>query len=227
MGLHEQAQAGPGSAGRIGELVIEAHDDAEAVGLAGELGALHAAAHAGTAQQDEPFYSAEQFADRLQGYLASPGFRLVTARAGDDLVGYVFGYVLPVGTRWWLGLLDPAPEEFTIETGSRTFALNELHVRADYRGVGVASAMHATLLAGGQQERVTVLVRADNPALNQYEHWGYEQIGRLQPSPDSPQYLGLVLTPSAGESADHDVVRSAPSGPEDAPAHPGDLLNPA
>ncbi len=219
MGLHEQA--------RVDELVIEARDAAEAAGLAGQLSALHAAAHAGTAQQDEPFYSAERFAERLHSYLTSPGFRLVTARAGDDLVGYVFGYVLPVGTRWWLGLLDPAPEEFTTETGSRTFALNELHVRADHRGVGVASAMHAALLAGGQQERVTVLVRADNPALAQYEHWGYEQIGRLQPSPDSPRYLALVLTLSAGESADDEALRTAPAGPEDPPAHPGDLLNPA
>ena len=117
----------------------------------------------------------------------------------------------------------------------------------------MASALHTAVLAGGQQERATVLVRAQNPALAQYEHWGYEQVGRLQPSPDSPQYLALVLptpvddSPGPGfdpwgvdgdewpEDGDDDqsdeageqVVRNAPAGPDDVPAHRGDLLNPA
>jgi len=178
---------------------IERHDASAAIALADELGALYAAAYAGTPQADDPFYSANRFTERLNGYIKAPGFRLVTARAGagNALIGYAFGYVLPPGAKWWNGLLDATPEGFTTETGSRTFALNELHVRADHRGSGVASAMHAKLMEADGHERATVLVRPENPALNLYEHWGYRPIGRLKPYPDSPEYLALVL-PLAG-----------------------------
>jgi ribosomal protein S18 acetylase RimI-like enzyme len=85
------------------------------------------------------------------------------------------------------------PEGFTTETGTRTFALNELHVRADCRGSGVASSLHSKLLESGQYERATVLVRPENPALSLYWHWGYREIGKLKPYPDSPLYLAMVL----------------------------------
>ena len=178
----------------IHDLVIEKHDGNQAAVLADELGALYAAAYAGTPQADNPFYSADRFAERLHGYIKAPGFRLVTARAGGDLIGYAFGYVLPVSARWWAGLLDTPPAGFTTETGSRTFALNELHVRADHRGSGVASKLHSKLLETGSHERATVLVRPENPALHQYEHWGYHPVGRLKPYPDSPEYLAMVLS---------------------------------
>lgn len=168
-------------------------DGSAASALADELGALYAAAYLGTPQQDDPFYSADRFADRLNGYITSPGFTLVTARAGGDLIGYAFGYVLPVAARWWSGLVDAPPDGFTTETGTRTFALNELHVRADHRGSGVASELHTKLLESGPYERATVLVRPENSALTLYEHWGYRGIGRLKPYLDSPEYLALVL----------------------------------
>jgi ribosomal protein S18 acetylase RimI-like enzyme len=177
----------------ISDLAIEPHDGRAAAALADELGALYAAAYIGTPQENDPFYSAARFAERLNGYIKSPGFALVTARTGADLIGYAFGYALPVGARWWNGLLDTPPEGFTTETGTRTFALNELHVRADCRGSGVASALHSKLLESGQYERATVLVRPENPALSLYRHWGYREIGKLKPYPDSPIYLAMVL----------------------------------
>jgi ribosomal protein S18 acetylase RimI-like enzyme len=177
----------------ISDVVIERHDGRAAAALADELGALYAAAYHGTPQENDPFYSAAQFAERLNGYIKSPGFALVTARAGTSLIGYAFGYALPVGARWWNGLIGTPPEGFTTETGTRTFALNELHVRADRRGSGIASELHSNLLESGQYERATVLVRPENSAVDQYRHWGYRQVGRLKPYLDSPEYLALVL----------------------------------
>lgn len=178
------------------DLVLYRHTSGQARDLADELGGLFAAAYAGTPQENDPFYSAERFAQRLHGYIKSPGFALVTARTGQnsDLIGYAFGYLLPPGARWWDGLLEAQSEDVITETGSRTFALNELHVRADHRGEGVASALHSELLsAAAPQERATVLVRPDNPARQQYEHWGYRKLGQLKPYPDSPTYLALLL----------------------------------
>jgi ribosomal protein S18 acetylase RimI-like enzyme len=176
-----------------GDVSLERHDGSAALELIDELGALYAAAYAGTPQEKDPFYSAERFADRLHKYLSSSGFALVTARSGKELIGYAFGYLLPPESRWWAGLLDQQPPEFTEETGARTFALNELHVRGDHRGSGVASKLHSVLLSEGPQSRATVLVRPENPARNQYEHWGYHPVGRLKPFEDSPTYLALIL----------------------------------
>jgi ribosomal protein S18 acetylase RimI-like enzyme len=171
---------------------IARHDADDARDLAEQLGALYAAAYVGTPQETDPFYSAERFAERLHGYAAAPGFRLITAETGGELIGYAFGYLLPAGARWWNGLQDDVPADMTAESGRRTFALCELHVRADQRGHGVASRLHQQL-AAGDHERLTVLVRPDNPALAVYQRWGYRQLGRLQPYPDSPVYLALLL----------------------------------
>jgi ribosomal protein S18 acetylase RimI-like enzyme len=176
------------------DLLVEHHDQADALALADELGALYAAAYVGTPQGEDPFYSAERFAERLAGYIKAPGFALVIARDDAELIGYAFGYLLPTGARWWDGLLDPTEDSFTTETGSRTFALCELHVRADLRGHGVASTIHTELVTNRRHtERATVLVRPDNPALALYQRWGYQPVGRLKPYPDSPTYTALVL----------------------------------
>ncbi len=176
----------------IGGLTLVHQDGAQALAVAHELGGLYAEVYRGTPQETDPFYSAARFAERLPGYARAPGFRLVVAREGGALVGYAFGYRLPAGSRWWEGLVDPVPDGFTEESGHRTFALCELHVRADWRGKGLASRLHAELLKV-DAERATVLVRQDNPALNIYTHWGYEQVGRLQPYADSPVFAALVL----------------------------------
>jgi ribosomal protein S18 acetylase RimI-like enzyme len=171
---------------------ITRHAADDARELADRLGALYAAAYVGTPQETDPFYSAERFAERLRGYTAAPGFRLITAETGGDLIGYAFGYLLPAGARWWNGLQDDVPADVTAESGRRTFALCELHIRADQRGQGVASQLHRELLVG-DHERLTVLVRPDNLALEIYQGWGYRPIGRLQPYSDSPVYIALLL----------------------------------
>jgi GNAT superfamily N-acetyltransferase len=172
---------------------VDLYDAATSASLVDDLTALHVASIAGTPQEHDPFVAPERFRERLIGYMGSPAFALATARDGADLVGYAFGYGLPSGARWWEGLLDPVPDGFTTETGSRTLAVNEIHVRADHRGRGVASAVHGRLLTSGSWERATLLARADNPALQRYEHWGYRSVGRLQPFPDAPEYVALVL----------------------------------
>jgi ribosomal protein S18 acetylase RimI-like enzyme len=177
----------------VGALTLRHHDGDEAGRAGGELAALYRLAYVGTVREHDPFYSAERFIERFEGYRAAPGFELVTAHEDQQLVGYLFGYALPPGARWWNGLLDPVPDGFTDETGHRTFALNELHVGAERRGLGVASTLHGELIDHRDEERVTVLVRPENPARATYLHWGYGVVGRLQPFPDAPVYDALVL----------------------------------
>jgi GNAT superfamily N-acetyltransferase len=164
-----------------------------AASLTDDLVTLQQIGIAGTPEAEDPFESPAKFAERLTRYIASPGFALVTGRRSGDLVGYAFGYVLPPEARWWEGLLDPVPAGLLVETGSRTFAVNEIHVHPAHRGRGIATGVHSRLVHSGTWERATLLVRQDNPARDQYTHWGYQPISRLQPFPDSPIYLALVL----------------------------------
>lgn len=183
-----------------------------------DLARTYREAYIGTPQEHDPFYSAERFAERFNGYASAPGFELVTAHEGERLAGYVFGYALPRTSRWWAGLLDPPPRGLTDETGSRTFGLNELHVTAGLRGRGVASLLHHELIVHRPEARATILVRPENPARATYLHWGYQLLGRLQPYPDSPVYDALILDlpHTAGDPASPSRPRR-PSGPRGSP----------
>lgn len=168
-------------------------DGDEACLIADELAGTYLAAYVGTPQEHDPFYSAGRFVQRFRGYACAPQFELVTAHDREHLAGYAFGYALQPTSRWWAGLVDPPADGLTEETGSRTFALNELHVAAPWRGRGVASLLHRELLSHRSEARTTILVRPENPARATYLHWGYQLLGRLQPYPDSPVYDALIL----------------------------------
>src|SRR6266511_485703 len=155
-----------------------------------ELIAVHVDARAELL--DQPFYSAERFWERFEGYLQGPGFDLVTGRLGGHLVGYAFGSTLPADTRWWSGI-EGADPNLTEETGNRTFAFREILVRKAFQHRGYAHQLHNELLANRSEERATLLVRGDNPARLLYARWGWSQVGFLQPYPDSPRFESTVL----------------------------------
>jgi ribosomal protein S18 acetylase RimI-like enzyme len=141
-----------------------------------------------------PFYSAERFVERVRGYLRAPGFELVAAYVDNEPIGQAFGYALPPNARWWEGLTTPMTEGFTVETGDRTFALNELMVVPDRQRMGVAHALHDDLLNGRQEQRATLLVREDNASAQQaYIRWGWEKVGKLRPYPDAPHFDAMIL----------------------------------
>jgi acetyltransferase (GNAT) family protein len=152
------------------------------------------------ADLDGPFGAVETFARRLDGYAAAPGFGCVLGREHGTVVGYAFGYPLPVGARWWLGLTDAVPAAEIAETGRRTFALNELMVRAPWRGTGAAYTIHEALLAGRTEERATLLVDPTHPkVLALYERWGYRVLSDLRPAwPDAPLLTVMVREPISG-----------------------------
>jgi GNAT superfamily N-acetyltransferase len=127
---------------------------------------------------DKAFYSKERAAERIRGYLRSPGFEIVIAYADGQPIGQAFGYALPATSRWWTGLTgDALPEGFTTESGSRTFAFNELMVLPEWQGQHIAHALHDELLRGRSEERATILVREDNvPARTAYFRWGWRNV---------------------------------------------------
>lgn len=125
--------------------------------------------------------------------VTSPNFRLVLARRADEIIGFAFGVQLEAGTGWWDGALTPLPEDITAEYPGRTFAIIEIAVRPRYRQRGVARRMHAKLIDGLTEERVTLLVRPDAPApWHAYQSWGYRPVGQIQPFPGGPVYDAMI-----------------------------------
>ncbi|GAA1784277.1 hypothetical protein GCM10009682_03080 [Luedemannella flava] len=144
---------------------------------------------------ENQFFAEGRFWERLEAYAQRPGFGLVMAYdAGDDLVGYALGYPLPADSRWWHGLLADLDQELIAEDGTRTFALNYIMVRRDFRRRGVARELHNALKRSRPERRMTLLVLPDNvAAVLAYRAWGWQRIGELQPFRDGPTYDAMIL----------------------------------
>ncbi|MFI6699798.1 GNAT family N-acetyltransferase [Streptomyces sp. NPDC050509] len=142
-----------------------------------------------------PFHDVERFDERLTAYAARPGWTAALGRDGDEVAGFCFGMALGAGTGWWSSMTTPLPGAYTREDGRRTVALNEIVVRKQWRGRGVARRIHDTWLSRRTEERVTLLVdpTAGNGAVQAvYEAWGYEKVGEQQPFPDSPVFASMT-----------------------------------
>jgi len=140
----------------INGLRLERLDATVAEKLADELADLYREVYgAQEPQASNPFYSRERFLERLAGYQRAPGYTLITARdASDELVAFLYGYPLPPGSRWWSVLQPQPPADFVAEDGTRSFAINDMVVRPDWRRRGVARALHDEIRAEHPGKRV-------------------------------------------------------------------------
>ncbi|MCQ6246125.1 hypothetical protein [Streptomyces malaysiensis] len=82
----------------------------------------------------DPFNAVDLFDERLTRYASRGGWEAIIGYNGEEPVGYVFGVPLGPGSVWWSSMRQLPPEDFTWETGSRTFAVNEILVRKRWRG---------------------------------------------------------------------------------------------
>ena len=147
----------------------------------------------------DPFDTPAEFMRRFDAYTdptRSSGFELVLARVHGKPAGQIWGWPLSARSGWWGGLrLDEGDADaFTAEDGTRTFALSEIMVCAEYTGQGVASALHDELLDHRTEQRATLLVEPDNErAYRTYRGWGWRRVGALKPNwPDAPQFDVLI-----------------------------------
>jgi len=176
------------------DIVLFHHDGDETMRLADELADAFTE-HYDMVHPGDPFHSRQRFLGRLAGYTRAPRFEMVTARQDAALAGYTFGYGLPPHARWWNGLVTDVPERFTDERdGTRSFALNELLVRAPLRGRNLGRRLVDALLAERTEERAVLLAEPGNTAAQgRYRAWGWRKVGELQPFPDSPRFDSLVI----------------------------------
>jgi ribosomal protein S18 acetylase RimI-like enzyme len=177
--------------GNPAELAIERHDARGLHERKDDVLAVYQEVYA--ERLSDPFFYPARFWNRLESYASRDGFQLVTGRLDGDLIGFTLGETLPAGTGWWRNLTGDVDPDLLRETGSRTFAINELMVRPRWRRRGYAKVLSDALLAGRGEERATLLVWADNTAAyTAYLSWGFRTIGQIQPFDDSPVYDAMV-----------------------------------
>jgi ribosomal protein S18 acetylase RimI-like enzyme len=166
-------------------LAFELLDGARAGEHADEFRALHAEVYA-----DPPYRCDDDgaaFAARFRVQRRQPGFALAQARSGGYLVGFAAGMPLRPSTSWWRGLTAPLPEDVTAERPGRTFALNDLLVRASWRRQYIAETLCDLLLDGRTEERATLTVLpAAAPAQSAFRRWGWRKVGRSREDPGAP-----------------------------------------
>ncbi|WP_349878821.1 GNAT family N-acetyltransferase [Micromonospora sp. HUAS YX12] len=165
---------------------------AEAEKVLTQLVDVYLDAHA----DDGPLYTAERYERQLAAHVPRPGWAAVTAWAGDELVGYIYGFPLGADTRWWDGIQGSMSSGFTDENGRRTFGVSELVVRRSWQRRGIARALHDELMGSRAEERAALLVRPDNAAAQHaYDAWGWQPVGRLRPSWDGAPLFEVRTKP--------------------------------
>jgi GNAT superfamily N-acetyltransferase len=177
------------------DVSIETAGGHEACALAGTVCSLYEAVFS-----LPPFNGdAAEFANQRSYYpemTRRPGFRLTTARAAEQCVGFGYGFLMPADTHWWDGLAEPLNTELTEETGQRTFALIDFGVLPDWRGRGVGRAIHDELLGGSGAERATLSVQpkaTETEAI--YRRWGWRKVSfkKMDPPVPGPVFDILLL----------------------------------
>jgi GNAT superfamily N-acetyltransferase len=139
-----------------------------------------------------PNYAITAFGERLDRHANEPGFVAVLAYAEREPVGYAYGNRIEHGDRYWQRTSPTPPHTYTAHP---TFALKEIGVRESWRKTGTARRIHDSLLAGRDERYVTLMVNpaaGDGKVHDLYASWGYEDLGRSQPSPASPALTVMV-----------------------------------
>ncbi len=122
--------------------------------------------------------------ERLIGLLQDPTFGLVIARAGDELIGFGYGFSLAPDTTRWQRLDRSLPEDVAAEWPGRTFVLFDYAVRRTHRGQGIGRLVHDQLLGSRSEERATLTVQPTALDTKRvYEHLGWRKLGQMEGGP--------------------------------------------
>lgn len=160
------------------EVFLERLSGAQMLARLGAFADLYDEIHSEDPSETDPMFSRPSFVDRTKTQAQAPGFELVTARAGEVLAGFSFGYPFPAG-KWWADC--PPPPRGILK--ARKFAVIELDVRQTYRGRGLSKILLTELLAGRAEEYATLAATPGSQAHAMYLRWGWHTAGQFETPP--------------------------------------------
>lgn len=126
------------------------------------------------------------------------GFRLVTARDGERMLGFAWGDTGERG-QYWSDFISREVGSSVDEWIGGHFEFVELAVMPDARGRGIGRRLHDALLADLPHERalLSTSARVDDPAVRLYASSGWASLATYG---ENRQVMGRVLS-GTGESS--------------------------
>lgn len=168
---------------------LRRHDGAQALELIEQLADAYMEAYADDPDAGHSVYARDAFVSRTARQAETAGFVLVTAHDGERWAGFSFGLPFPSG-RWWAGERDGEPPAELL--AAEKFAVIELVVLPAARGLGLATALMAAVLADRPEPWATLLADQQGRTRDMYDRWGWQQAGVVRPAPDVPSLHALV-----------------------------------
>jgi GNAT superfamily N-acetyltransferase len=166
-------------------LIYTRHSGEQMLAMLEDVTDLYEEIHSQIPDEQDGIFSRSSFTARTTSQARTPGFQLVTAKSGDLLVGFSFGYPLKTGG-WW-GDCSPVPEDIL---NSSKFAVIELDVRLAFRRQGIAKTLLDMLLSDRSEDLATLASTPGTIANSMYKRWGWYQAGTFT---DSMEALLLPL----------------------------------
>ena len=123
-----------------------------------------------------PTATPERLDEIFPRHAAREGFRMITVRAGDRLVGLAYGYLGSPG-EWWHDRVSAAmtPEQRAEWLPPGHFELAELMVSPAERRRGLGGRLHDAMLAGLRAPTAVLSTQHNNdPALALYSRRGWQ-----------------------------------------------------
>ncbi|AVT40175.1 GNAT family N-acetyltransferase [Plantactinospora sp. BB1] len=113
------------------------------------------------------------FAARLPEESSRPGFTLVAAEDGPDLIGAAYGWTMSPGVWWSRADTAPAPEILS----AAKLAVMEWIVHPDHRRRGIGAELMRRLLVGRPEAWATLASDPRSLARRLYEQAGWRKVG--------------------------------------------------
>jgi broad specificity phosphatase PhoE/GNAT superfamily N-acetyltransferase len=153
---------------------VDVHDGPAAVAHLDELTDVYRAAFTAPGYDEDDDAVARFRDDQLPTHTDRTGFRLVTVRDGDVMLGFAYGYTGEHG-QWWTDQVTAAvPSELADTWLGGHFEMVELAVVPTAQGRGFGAALVESLLLGLPHERALLTTYdGDRPAPRLYRRLGW------------------------------------------------------
>lgn len=139
-----------------------------------------------------PYNEGPEMVGRFAGWVRDestrPGFDMVIAEDGGQLIGFAYGWLMPAGD-WWRRTDRHPPDGVR---GADKFAVMEWAVLPDHRGRGTGRQLMDELLRDRRERWATLTVNPAADARVLYERWGWARVGATRGGKMPPMDVMLL-----------------------------------